>query len=626
MATGDPLPRLADALREVGDRIHQISAELLTLESTAEGGARPAATPATGPVVDTGTGPAAPVSGSGVRPGAVPPAGAPGVAASGPGAPSRAGLPSRPQLPPPQFQPLVPSRWERTTRDGSRVLAWVGGIVTLAGVVLLLVLAIQQGYLGPLPRMLLGAGLGLALAGIGTRLHRNPHARTGAFALVATGFAVLYLDVVAATALFGYLPAAAGLGAGLGVAGLGLALAVRWDAQGLAVFVVLGAACAAPFVTGGFVPLLVGFLLVLEIGATPAQLARRWGGLALASGVPPVVASLVSIGVGQQSDASVVAYLALLTTGAQVVVATIGALRRPRDLRPVGLVLLAPAPAMFAASLLPQAGAIALPGTAGALLVLVWALGRLTDVTLPPAFAHAAGAAGMVALLQATVIAFDGATLAIVLLAQALLLALAARAMRYPHALAAASLFALTGLYAAAAGPLPGAFVASPPAGRLPTGTTVTAGLTGLLLAAAVLAICWVATRLRTLTDDGARVGWLLGGLVVLYGETGAVLSAGLFLSPDRNGFLLGHVLVTVSWTAAALVLLLRGIDAVPLRVAGLSLVGAALVKLVLFDLSSLDGLARVAAFLVAGLLLLGAGTRYARLLSSRAPEVTEGR
>jgi uncharacterized membrane protein len=62
--------------------------------------------------------------------------------------------------------------------------------------------------------------------------------------------------------------------------------------------------------------------------------------------------------------------------------------------------------------------------------------------------------------------------------------------------------------------------------------------------------------------------------------------------------------------------LLLRGIGVLPLRVTGLVLVGAAVVKLVLFDLSTLDGLARVAAFLCAGLILLAAGTRYAKLVA----------
>ena len=73
-----------------------------------------------------------------------------------------------------------------------------------------------------------------------------------------------------------------------------------------------------------------------------------------------------------------------------------------------------------------------------------------------------------------------------------------------------------------------------------------------------------------------------------------------------------------MSWTVAALVLLLRGIDLVALRVIGLVLVGAAVLKLVLFDLSALDGLARVGAFLGAGLVLLAAGSRYARRVASR--------
>jgi uncharacterized membrane protein len=49
------------------------------------------------------------------------------------------------------------------------------------------------------------------------------------------------------------------------------------------------------------------------------------------------------------------------------------------------------------------------------------------------------------------------------------------------------------------------------------------------------------------------------------------------------------------------------------LRVGGLLLAGAAVAKLGLFDLSTLDGLARVAVALGAGLALLVVGARYAR-------------
>jgi uncharacterized membrane protein len=45
----------------------------------------------------------------------------------------------------------------------------------------------------------------------------------------------------------------------------------------------------------------------------------------------------------------------------------------------------------------------------------------------------------------------------------------------------------------------------------------------------------------------------------------------------------------------------------------------AAVAKLILFDLVTLDGLARVAVFLGAGVVLLVAGTRYARWVTAGA-------
>jgi predicted membrane protein DUF2339 len=196
----------------------------------------------------------------------------------------------------------------------------------------------------------------------------------------------------------------------------------------------------------------------------------------------------------------------------------------------------------------------------------------------------------------------------------ALLLAVLAVGVRYPAALLASGLFGLAGLVFTVGVAVPPRMLTEAPPSEVSLGVTATAGLTGALLAVVAIVLCWATTRLH----DLGRNSWLVAGLAALYGASGAMLSIGLLISPDRAGFLLGHVLVTVSWTVGALALLLRGIDSVPLRVAGLALVAAALVKLVLFDLSSLDGIPRVAAFLVAGLVLLATGTRYARLVSSR--------
>ena len=71
-----------------------------------------------------------------------------------------------------------------------------------------------------------------------------------------------------------------------------------------------------------------------------------------------------------------------------------------------------------------------------------------------------------------------------------------------------------------------------------------------------------------------------------------------------------------MAWTVLALALLARGIRRPALRMTGLVLVAAAVAKLLLFDLVALDGIARVAAFLGAGLVLLAAGTRYARMVA----------
>ena len=97
------------------------------------------------------------------------------------------------------------------------------------------------------------------------------------------------------------------------------------------------------------------------------------------------------------------------------------------------------------------------------------------------------------------------------------------------------------------------------------------------------------------------------------------MVTLALLVAPDRAGFTAGHALVTVAWTVVALTLLARGISRPALRVTGLVLVAAAVAKLVLFDLVALDGIARVAAFLGAGLVLLAAGTRYARLVAEAA-------
>ncbi|MFE3618420.1 hypothetical protein, partial [Streptomyces anulatus] len=92
-------------------------------------------------------------------------------------------------------------------REGviSRVLAVAGVGVTLVGVLMLLVLAAQAGFFGPGARVVAGAGLSVVLVGLGWRVFGRPGGRVGGIALVATGIAGLYLDVVAVTGYYRWI-------------------------------------------------------------------------------------------------------------------------------------------------------------------------------------------------------------------------------------------------------------------------------------------------------------------------------------------------------------------------------------------------------------------------------------
>jgi uncharacterized membrane protein len=528
-------------------------------------------------------------------------------------------------LPPPA--PRRPLRAWLASLSGARLLAWTGAGVTLLGVVLLLALAAARGWFAPPVRVAAGAVLGLALVGLGARLHRRPSSRTGALAVTGTGIATLYLVVAAATALYGYLPVPAGLLLALLVAAAGLALADRWKAVLLGCGAVVGAALLAPVVMQRLGPLLVGLVLVLQVAATVVALRRRWPVLVgIAAGWPVLYGTLVA-GLAEPADrwGSAAASVAVLVVGIAAAAWTVRPEPLPRGLR-IGLVVAAPLPALtFAVAVGDVPGAV-LAFLAAVLLFAVAALPGRDHVLRVVALV-----AGAVALFEATTVAFDGNAETAALLGQGVVLLVVAAALQSRPALVVGGIVGLTGVLAALAEQVPPEALASYPSAPFVLGITLqrsalvaAVAMSVLVLAAAVAALVGSA-RVGVLGAD-ARAAWLWApvGLVGLYGAAGLVIALALLVSPTRAGFVAGHAVVTVSWVVVALVLLARGVRRPALRVAGLVLVGAAVAKLFLFDLVALDGLARVAAFLGAGLLLLAAGTRYARLVAEAETAVAE--
>ncbi|WP_410666131.1 DUF2339 domain-containing protein [Amycolatopsis sp. lyj-84] len=529
---------------------------------------------------------------------------------------NRQQYPLPPQQPYRPYQPVPRTTLsEKLSKEGagSRLLAWVGGAVTLLGIVLFLVLAIQRGWFGPLPRVIGGAVLGLTLVGIGLKLHRTPAGRTGAFALAATGIGALYLDAIAATTMYEYLPAYAGLAIGLLIAVGGLLLAVRWKSSLLATAVVLGCVVCAPLITQGFTPELVAFLLVVQVASTPVQLRQSWPSVAVAAGIPPLVASIFSTaftGFGG-SVANTAAALAAGAVG--LTLALIVTTKRPGDAAALALLAVAPAPSLLAALFLPKTSAVLVTASVALVLLGVWAAGQWLNGWT----GDLAGAAGLLAALQTTMTLFDGSARSAILIGEGVLLALVALWTKKHVALFGGLGFAVIGGFIALAFDVPPTlfFLIR----NRPDANLAAALLVAVAIVAVSITLPWVAHRLGLFKTASENVApWLFAGVCALYGAGAMVLCGALLAVPGRSGFLVGHVVITVSWTVAALVLLIRGISVVGLRVTGLVLVGAAVLKLVLFDLSALDGLARVAAFLLAGLVLLGAGTRYAKLVASR--------
>ncbi|GAA2666006.1 MULTISPECIES: DUF2339 domain-containing protein [Actinosynnema] len=622
MTGPDPLIALAAEVDALSRRLTQVGAELRTLRRTTTPAPTPGAAvvtaepPTTAPIA----GPAAPEQAQAQAPhpatAAQPPIAQVPLA---PPPPHPFPLPPGPGEPFPQYQPYTPqprvSLAERLSQDGagSRLLAWVGGAVTTLGVVMLLVLAVQRGYLGPVPRVVGGALLGAALVGLALRLNRKPDNRTGALAIAATGFAVLYLDVVATTALYGYFPTWLGLLSGLLVAGAGLWLAVRWDEAVLAVGVVLACAVCAPVITGVLAVELVLFLLVLQLVAAPVHLLRSWPALAVAAGLPPALGALPVL---TASGAATSTWLSVAVAVVGVAVAVVSARRSGGNPGLVALLATAPAPVLVTALLLPGGRGELLAGGLTVALLGLWAVLRRTGKPeFGGAFSTAVAAMGLLAAFEATALVSGLRSFGPAVLAESAALAVLAGRTRSRGALVGALGFGVPGLLAALGENLElplllGAFSRATPT------DLVTGVFTALALAAAAVAVTWAATRAGA-TPSGPN-SWIAAGALVLYSTTGLVVCAALLVSPTVTAFLFGHALVTVAWTVAALVLLNRGVDSAPLRVSGLVLVGAALVKLVLFDLSALSGFARVLAFLGAGLVLLGAGTRYAKLVAAK--------
>ncbi|WP_377644751.1 DUF2339 domain-containing protein [Oryzobacter terrae] len=584
---------------------------------------------------------AAPVPAAPARP--VPPVPAPATASSTPFAPAPPAVPAGGWVPPaappaggwappaaPPAPPGVP--WYRREGRVTAALAIAGAVITMAGVAMLLVLAIQQGWFGPGARVAAGAVLAAVLVALGVRggeadlRTTRDGARVGSapVALVATGVAAAYLDVVAVTSGYGWVAP----GVGLVVAGVlalaGLQLARRWDSELLAVLTVAGAAVLAPVVAGDFGWVVSAFLAVLCLAAWWAGGIATRPTLTLVRTLP-VTGSLLAGGVlsgvdsadavGHLAVAAVVVLATLLTSAVSV--------RRDREdvTSSVALGLVVTGLLACAAPFTEPTRTLTLAATAAVLLLAATAFSR---PPLGPVGSHlvvTSGAAGTLAAVLAVLAGAPSRYVTTGLLLLGLGQLAVAGVSRSRTTLALASGATAVGLTAWLQHPF--AVVTTSTA----LDHDLVAALVDSVVAGGVVAVgVWAVASQRGLSATSRTLTWVAAWLTGLGASATGLVAAGTLAGAEAGhpvtGFTVGHAVATVTWMLAAAWLLLRGLDRAAdsdlvLR-SGLLLSGVSVAKLFVYDLAALSGIVRSVAFIVTGLVLLATGTRYARAWERR--------
>jgi uncharacterized membrane protein len=546
--------------------------------------------------------------------------------------------------------PLSSEQW-----IGQRLLLAIGVVALILAAGYLLRLSFDRGWISPVMRCIGGAAAGVIVGALGWRL--QPRYRTYGAALIGCGAAIIYLSVWAAARLYGVLPPTTGIVA-LAMVSVALAMiAYAIDVEALGTTAALGAF---------FAPLLLGRdysdadLLLLYLASMAAGLGfvaarRHWRrtmfvvalsvfGVAYAGaadrGTPwavllyGVLAGTAGIHTGLREQWWETRLLSF-SGGWTFVAAASDRLHHPWAILLAGVILAAPVwwYALRSTRILPvqlSSGAVVAGWSLGeglyfflTPLLLGWAVHQLDPpwfrahpgavalvIALPylaagyqrprPAFALIGAAAAGIAAWQH----WDGTGRVWALLGLTLLWA------SLDHLLVRddGRWFALGTLWAALNQLFTGAIA------NRSSSDAAFAGPWALALWGAVIVTVSLAAGLWRTTREGSvapliRGGlWGLGGLMVLFGVTGEIQRYfTLKTGSAKTASLAAGLAVSAWWLIFAATLVgvgFRG-DLKPARVAGLGVAGLAVVKVLLFDLSSLDALYRVGSVFILGLVFL---------------------
>jgi uncharacterized membrane protein len=538
--------------------------------------------------------------------------------------------------PPGPFNPMSRIEFERLF--GGRVLAWIGGLATLLGLVFLMRSAVDSSWFTEEVRALLAAVGSLLLLGSGLWLHeRKKHLELGRL-LVAVAIPGLYATTVVATQTYDLISPVLGLEAAALIGLAGVAIAVRWSSMLVGSVGILGALAAPIFVGTASEGGSIAFVAVALAAGVGVLLWQRWDWLALgafAVSVPQLVAWIGASGFisleGETDPSQPVPLVLAVLVGFWVLYAAAAfgyELRsRGKEGLPVSSWLLLLCSSVFVVG----AGAVVI-GADSVLALDAWVFGFAAAHLLLGGAAirfgvHreigsllTGGGIGLAAFGVADV--FDGPTVVAVWAAVAAALAyLSTRVDASPTP----TLSDGSRLLLAACGFLGLALahvlvVEAPPTAIAEGVADLGSSLVAIASCAIAALACWhfgrrVDRRVATVAGFVGAIGFVYLGSVLIIDTIGA----------DEAGEAreIGQAWLSAFWAATGLGAVIVGMArrSVNVRLGGLALLALVIGKVWTYDLAELEELPRALSFVALGLLLLVSAFAYQRFKPEEGEE-----
>ena len=175
---------------------------------------------------------------------------------------------------------------------GARTFAWLGGLVTLLGIVFFFVVAVNRGWVTPGMRVVLGAATSTALFVAAVALRRRYGQLQAGLAAAGAAVAGWYTTVWAATALYDFLSTPVALLAVAAIAAVGAGTALAWKTQVVAGLGLIPAMFVPLVIDGDVTRLDAGFVAVVLAATVALTVRERW----LESMLAGALASFVQVG------------------------------------------------------------------------------------------------------------------------------------------------------------------------------------------------------------------------------------------------------------------------------------------------------------------------------------------